>query len=221
MLEPRIPDLRRFEGTVCEYERKPIEWGRILFYGDSSFTRWNGKGIRPLEESLRRKDGSAAAVNHAFGGATSDELLYYYPRLVRPWAPRAMVFCDFGNDDRVNYSAAEILFLQSRIFAYARRDMPGIRFYLCDRRPVAKKQGKATVMKIMEYRELLQAYCASHDDCTFVSHADYAPFFDANGGRDNYPMGRQELYVEDDVHFNQTGYDVYTQFFREVLDELL
>lgn len=221
MLELRAPDLKRFEGRVCEYEQKPIEWGRILFYGDSSFTFWNKNGIRPLEESLRRKDGSSAAINHGFGGATSEELLYYYPRLVKPWAPRALVFCDFGNDDRLNYSAAEIMFLQARIFAYARKDMPGIRMFLCDRRPVGKQQSRATNAKILEYQELLQEYCAKHDDCTFVSHAKYAPFFDEEGGADNYPIGRKELYLDDDIHFNQAGYDVYTEFFRQALDEIL
>lgn len=218
MLDLRIDNLQRFEGTVCDYERQGIEWGRILFYGDSSFTRWNKSGIRPLEQSLRRKDGSPAAINHAFGGATSEELLYYYPRLVKPWAPRALVFCDFGNDAALNYSAAEMIFLQSRIFAYARRDMPGIRLYLCDRRPVSKNLGRTMTLKVQEYNELLRAYCGKYEDCTFVSHADYAPFFDAEGG---YPKGRRELYAEDDVHFNQAGYDVYTEFFREVLDEIL
>lgn len=220
MFDLRIPDLKRFEGTVHTYEQQPIEWGRILFYGDSSFTRWNGAGIRPLEQSIRRKDGSSAVINHAFGGATSEELLYYYNRLVKPWAPRAMVFCDFGNDAAFNYSATEMLYLQSRIFAYARQDMPGIKLYLCDRRPVAKKFSHSIEMRLREYNDMLQDYCAKHDDCTFVSHAAYAPFFES-GNTDRYPIGRKELYVEDDVHFNQIGYDLYAEFFRQVLDQLL
>ncbi len=99
--------------------------------------------------------------------------------------------------------------------------MPGIRFYLCDRRPIFQKQSRATVYKIREYQELLQNYCAKHDDCTFLSHAAYAPFFEEEGGADNYPYGRKELYVEDDIHFNQAGYDVYTEFFRRALDDIL
>ena len=60
----------------------------ILFYGSSGFTHWSPKyGFRPLEEDIRMKDGSPAAVNHGFGGATVEEGLYYYHRMVKPWEP--------------------------------------------------------------------------------------------------------------------------------------
>jgi len=33
--------------------------------------------------------------------------------------------------------------------------------------------------------------------------------------------GRKDIYVEDGVHFNQTGYDMYGDFMREALKEEL
>jgi len=80
--------LKFLEKPVEELEAKPVEKGKILFYGHSLFTRWsNAYGNRELSEDLRLKDGSLGCVNHGFGGSTSEDLLYYYDRLVRPYAP--------------------------------------------------------------------------------------------------------------------------------------
>ena len=38
------------------------------------------------------------------------------------------------------------------------------------------------------------------------------------GGYENL---REEFFVEDKVHYNQKGYDVYQEFFLEILDEIL
>ena len=91
-------NLKSLEKEILAYESEPVETGKILFYGHSLFTRWgNAKwGYRRMDEDLRSKDGSLAVVNHGFGTSTSEELLYYYPRMVRPWAPRALVLASFS-----------------------------------------------------------------------------------------------------------------------------
>ena len=74
MFEQKVGNLKKFENVVREYEEQPIEKGMILFYGSSAFTRWSTiYGNRPLEEDIRMKDGSPAAVNHGFGGSTVEE----------------------------------------------------------------------------------------------------------------------------------------------------
>ena len=79
MFEPRVP-LKRLEKSIVEFEQKPIETGKILFYGSSGFTRWKPKyNHRPLEEDIRRKDGSPAAVNHGFGGVEETGILVKIP----------------------------------------------------------------------------------------------------------------------------------------------
>ena len=46
--------------------------------------------------------------------------------MVKAWQPKALVYMTFINDYFYGYSPAETLALQSRIFEYARRDMPGM-----------------------------------------------------------------------------------------------
>ncbi|HHW32339.1 MAG TPA: hypothetical protein GXX20_11825 [Clostridiaceae bacterium] len=46
-------DLLRLENEIIEFKKRPVQKGKILFYGDSYFTRWKLKyGNTPLEEVI-------------------------------------------------------------------------------------------------------------------------------------------------------------------------
>lgn len=223
MFDVRLENLNWLEHYMFEFDKETIDTGKILFYGDSYFTRWSEKwGHRPLAEDIRMKDGSLAAVNHGFGTSTAEEQLYFYRRAVFPWKPRALVLRTFGNDLGAGYSPAEIMFLQARLCDYARHDFPGIRMYLLDAMPSLKSRESRSARSFMkQYNELLAAYCAKHDDCVLVEESKIPDLYDSPehvGDPNHY---REELYCEDRVHFNQMGYDVYKEFFLQVLDDIL
>ena len=80
------------ENAVCNYEKEPIVTDQIVFYGPSYFTRWSPKyGMRPLREDLVGKSGAPCVINRGFGSSCPEHQLYYYPRLIRPLAPRVLV----------------------------------------------------------------------------------------------------------------------------------
>lgn len=223
----RIPNVDRYETSVQALEQRGVETGKILFYGDSGFTRWSeAYGNRPLETEILGKNGDRIICNHGLGGSTTEDLLYYYPRMVRAWKPRTLVYMTYANDFSSGYSPEEILALQSRIFEYARRDIPGIRIYTCDVRPMLGSTGtvgawRAWINRCMEYNELLEDYCAKHDDCTLVRHIESPLFFHDPQDIGDYEKVRQDIFIEDLVHFNQLGYDLYAEFFRGVLQDIL
>ncbi|MBQ9393534.1 MAG: hypothetical protein IJU18_06050 [Oscillospiraceae bacterium] len=224
MLDVRLKDIRRLEKEVLNYEAQEIVTGKILFYGDSGFTRWSARfGNRPMEEDLAAADGSVAVVNHGFGTSTAEEQLYYYDRLVRPWKPRVLVNKCHGNDWDQGYSPAEILFLQSRLFEYARRDMPGIRIFVCDGFPCIKNRESVSNLHAQEqeYNALLADYCRRHDDVTLLSHWSSPLFFVDPERVGEYDNLREDVFIEDKVHYNQKGYDLYAKFFRDALQDLL
>lgn len=223
MFDVRVDDLRHYDKEAEVYERQPIEKGLIMFYGSSGFTRWSEKWHRrPLEQDIRRKDGSVAAVNHGIGGSTAEEALYYYDRLVRPWAPRALVLREFPNDRHKGYSPAEIMFFYSRIFAWARADFPGIKLYACDVTPTLLNRGDPCWLShVRQFNSLLRDYCDSHEDTTYVCHTAFPGFYNDPSDVGDYFKVRDDLYIEDKVHFTQEGYDVYRDMFLQVLDDIL
>ncbi len=222
MLEPRVR-MKRLETRITAFEEQPIVKNMILFYGDSAFTRWKEQYGNPnVEDVIRMKDGSQAVVNHGFGSSTAEEALYYYPRAVKPWEPRALILQSYGNDGGFAYSPAEVLAIQTRIFEYARTDFPGIKLFFCNIRPLLKYQDypKSKLLAAQEYNELVAQYCARHEDVTLVDH-NSSPVFFEDGKQGDLLAARAEMFIEDRVHYNPEGFEIYRKFFAEILDDLL
>lgn len=224
MFELKVPDLRRFEETsVKKYEAQPIQKGMILFYGSSGFTRWKPTfGNRPLEEDIRMKDGSPAAVNHGFGGSTIEEGLHYYDRLVKPWEPRAIVLRFFPNDISFGYTPMEIVYLLAQFCNRARADFPGVKLYLCDAMPHKRFIKNSLWQKMAkQYNKLLKEYCDANEDCTYVAQSTWPGFYPDPADAGDYSKIRTDIYIEDEVHFTQEGYDIYRDLFLNALDDIL
>ncbi len=223
MFESRVPNLKRLEKSIIEFEAEPIEKGKILFYGSSQFTRWKPKYGHPrLEDDIRMKDGSQACVNHGFGSSCAEEQLYFYPRAVRPWEPRALVYTSFGNSIPFGYTAAEVFSLSTRVLSYARADFPGIKLFFCNIHPGTKGKDAPPyrVIAEKEFNDLVANYCATHPDTTLVDQTNYPGFYEEGFAGDRQHV-RADLYVEDGVHHNLAGYAVYREFFLGYLKDLL
>ena len=218
------------EKEILKYEEEPIETGKILFYGHSVFTRWGSPkwGYRRLDEDIRMKDGSLACVNHGFGTSTSEELLYYYDRMVRPWEPRALVLATYANDGMYGYDVEDIMRNIGKICAWARTDFPGIKIFLMEDHPRPSGKG-ATIrdewnsgkQRRERYHRLLKAYAELHEDTTVVELWNRPEFFETPEDVGDFRKVREDIFVDDKVHPNQAGYDIMGKIFREVLDELL
>ena len=216
--------ITHFEKDIIAYEDQGIQEGLIMFYGDSGFTRWSEKhGNTNLADDIRRKDGSLAAVCHGLGGSTVDQLLYRYPRMVRPWKPRALVLKVYNNDRDVNYAPDEIIFLQSRLLEWARTDFPGIKLYVCDAQPLLLEKNRKNTWYYhqKEYNELLEQYCAKHDDTTMVWQSRNPDLYLDPKDIGDYTKVREDLFIEDKVHFNKQGYELCKNFWLRQLDDIL
>ena len=198
------------EDAVCEYEKEGINPGKIVFYGPSYYTRWSAKyGMKPLSEVLRGKSGAECIINRGFGSSCSEHQLYYYPRMVRPLAPKVLVYTFFGNAKAFGYSVEENWELAQRVIAYARTDFPDIKIYLIGAHRKRDKYNLCELGDAKRFDSLLRAFVAETPNCFFASPMDYLP------------LDRSDIFVDDGVHFNQEGYDIYAEFYKEVLkDEL-
>ena len=219
--------VKRFEDRITRYESFPVQKGKILFYGHSLFTRCsaitNSVENPKIEEVVRMKDGSQAILNHGFGTSSADDLLYYYSRMVRPYEPRALALATAGNDIGFGYSAKDIMEVLARVIQWAQADFPGIPIYCFSCGPSLKNKGlknhSTRVRK--EYNEYLEDFCRRTENCTYVSMMD-APFLYENPQDIGDPdQVREDIWAPDQGHFNPKGYDLFLDFVRELLDDLL
>lgn len=199
------------EEQVVEYEKEPIEKGKIVFYGPSNFTRWSARfGMKPVADVLRGASGEKCVINRGFGSTCSEHQLYYYSRMVRPLEPKVLVYHPMGNFSSFGYSAEEAWELGQRVVVWAETDFPGIQIYLSGPSPRRDPFNAVKIREIERTKGVMKAFCDASENRHFISSYDYEPL-----------ASRNDIYVEDGVHFNQDGYDIYTEFYKGVLAEEL
>lgn len=190
------------EKQVQLYEAENAAPGQIVFYGPSNFTRWSTKyKMTPLREVLLGKSGNPCCVNRGFGSTCSEHHLYYYPRMVKALNPKVLVYAPgYGNGLGFGYTVEELFQMSARVILYAREDFPdmpiyiqGINLWHTDKE--VYKKGDALL------RELAQEV----PGCTYLDITAYEP------------LHRNDIYVADNVHYNQEGYRIYGEFYKEVL----
>ena len=197
------------EEEIRAYEKEPVIEGQIVFYGPSHFTRWSARfGMKPMRDVLRGASGAPCAINRGFGSSCAEHQLYYYPRMVRPLKPKVLVYSFLANGPSFGYSHEESWELAQRVIAYARTDFPDISIYLVGAHP----SRDITPEKVEEHQQFakgIMEFAEQTPNCKFINIMDYEQFF------------RKDIFVEDGLHYNQTGYDLYGDFCKEVLKEEL
>ena len=211
--------LSRFEAAVKAHEMRGHQTRRIVLSGSA------GMGGPDLDCDFPRKNGSITVRDHSIDGITLEEQLFFYRRLIRDYVPRVLVIQPYENNRAAGYSVFEMMSLLSRICTYARTDIPGIKIYITDARPVIKEPcpdgdavgiGAALLSHVKQFNQMLSEYAARYEDTTVISFKDDARFFE-DGFVGNYEKPRKELYAEDGFHFNEAGRKLYIQLLTEAL----
>ena len=222
-------DLDRYAEQVGWIEERPVETGKILFYGDSffahsSFTYRRRKPENPkpiLEDAVRMKDGVKAILNHGFGGSTTDELLYYYHRLVLPYKPRALFLHIGSNDLGFGYSIAETLDRIGILVDWFQHDFPDAPLYLFNRTPGIANIGLVNdkTRRRDEYNQLMEWYCSSKPGVKLIRMNEFPFLFADSADIGDYDKIRTDLHDPDGKHLNATGYEMLMDWYRAYLEK--
>lgn len=199
------------EDAVVKYEQEEVKKGQIVFYGPSNFTRWSAKWEHtPMSKVLLGKSGAECVINRGFGSTCAEHQLYYYPRMIKPLEPKVLVYSFSGNGKAFGYSYEESWELAQRVIAYAKTDFPDIQIYICGANPRFKDFNAAELADNARLESWIKAFVDITPNCHYIDIRGYEPL-----------SCRKDIFVEDGVHFNQMGYDIYAELFKEALkDEL-
>ncbi len=210
-------------------EERPVQTGKILFYGDSffahsSFTYHRCKPENPkpiLEDEVRMRDGSQAILNHGFGGSSTDELLYYYHRLVRPYQPRALFLHIGSNDLSYGYSVAETMDRIGILVDWFQYDFPGAPIYIMNRTPGPLNKGLVNQKTRLrdEYNQLMEWYCSSKPGVKLIRMNEFPFLFEDPADIGSYDKIREDLHDPDGKHLNAEGYRLLMDWYHTYLDE--
>lgn len=197
--------IHRFADQIEAYEKLPVETGKVLLYGSSFFAFWGYD--RAKMQCLENTNGMLQVVNHGFGGATVEELLYFYHRLVLPYAPSVIVFRT-GFNDMPHMSPENCMVLTQMLFDWAKNDFPGVKLIAIKGfdNPSAVAENLA---KLRRYNQMLDEL-AEQDDQFFT--LDLNPFLYQTQEDIGSCRNFKDIFREDGLHLTDQGYEQMAQY---------
>lgn len=208
-------DLNRYEKSVTEKEQYPVSEGNVVLYGSSFFANWGYERAKQQLAGIRQ--GQVNVINHGFGGGTADEFLYYYPRLIRPYKPSAILWRGGPNDIFSGLSPEESWIISRRVFEWARKDFPDIRIGILnifDYRS-CKEEHRPLFAR---YNNLASAYAAETGG---VSYIDINGFFYESRADIGTFKNFRDVFVEDGLHLTDAAYLELAAYMKPRIEGLL
>ena len=189
------PNPKRFEKAIGEFEAdyaaNPPKEGAVLCVGSSSMRMWGGR----IKDDLW----PLTVIPRGFGGSHFSDVLYYFDELVTRYHPRAILIYE-GDNDVTSGKSPESILEDFKTFRekVAALD-PAIRIYVIGVKPCPSRWHLWP--NILKTNALIESVCDDDPRMTFldVSHALLS--------NDGHP--RPEIYLEDGVHLNNLGYNLW------------
>ena len=203
-LAQELPDPTRFEDAIQRFEEadraNPPPEGAIVLTGSSSIMFWNNDAPADLAP--------LTVIPRGFGGSVMHDLLHYLDRVVLTYKPRAVLIYEGDNDTGRNNIPNDLIMQHvregiDRIHA----ELPEARIYLLTVKPSVARVASWQVAS--ELNQRYRALAASDPRIHLIDVA--TPFLDADG------KVLTDIFVDDNLHLNDKGYDIWAASVREVL----
>ena len=199
------PDVARWEPDIAAFEARdrlsPPPAGGVVFVGSSSIRMW---------DTLARDFPEAGAVNRGFGGSRVRDSAHYADRIVTAYRPRAVALYA-GDNDLAEGRTPDQVAADFRTFVQrVRARQPELPVAFVAIKPSPSRAALQPAMQAAN--AAVRAYAQETPGVSFLDV--HTPMLDA-GGR---PRG--ELFLDDALHMNAAGYQVWAEVVRPWLDGL-
>jgi len=178
--------------TIKKYDqmyKAPVN--PVLFIGSSSIRKW---------DTLTQDFASYNALNRGIGGAVTNDITRYLNDIVFPYQPRQIILY-VGENDLPDDKATpdSVLNRTVRLYKAIREKLPNIPIDYISIKPSPSRDKFR--QKAIESNLLIQKFIAGEKNIRFIN---IYPLMMTKDGK-----LRPELFVEDMLHMNATGYDIW------------
>lgn len=200
----QLPDPTRFEEDIQKFEAQdratPPPENAIVLTGSSSIKFWNEEAPADLAP--------LTVIPRGFGGSVMNDLLHYLDRVALTYQPRAILIYEGDNDTGRNFIPNDTIMAQlEEMIGRIHAQLPQARIYLLSVKPSVLREESWPVAL-----ELNERYKVLAESDALVTYIDVAtPFMKS----DDTVM--TDIFVEDNLHLNDKGYDIWASSVREVL----
>lgn len=197
------PDPERFRPAIdaflaAEAETPPPK-GAIVAIGSSSMRGWHDRIARDLAP--------LTVIPRGFGGSNMKDVRHFLAELVLRHSPRAVLLYEGDNDAALGAEPAEIMVHFDAIAAGIHEQLPETRIYILAVKPSIRRWHLWETLSITN--AMLAARAAKDARLAFIDIA--TPML----GADGKPLA--EIFVADNLHMNDAGYDLWRDVVRAIL----
>ena len=173
----------------------------ILFTGSSSIRFWS-----TLKEDMAPHN----VLNRGFGGAHIAHVNYHFNEIVKPYKPKAIVFfC--GTNDLSAFKTPEETFEDfNNFFSMVKNELPGTKLIVIGVKPSTARS--YLIPEEQEFNGLLSNLAEKEDLLSYISV--WNPMLTDEG------KANPDLFVDDGLHMNQKGYEIWAKLVKPELDKL-
>lgn len=184
----------RWEPEVQTWEeedrRDPPKAGAVLFVGSSSIRLW---------KTLAEDFPGVEVINRGFGGSEIADATDLAHRIIVPYRPRLIVLYAGDNDLANRRSPRQVRDDFAAFVARVRKDLPSVQIAFIAIKPSPARAHLLETMR--EANALVRDSAAAQEGIVFIDV--FSPMLTPDG------RARGELFVEDGLHLNRAGYDLW------------
>ena len=204
MLAMNTSAQNRWEPFIQAFEEQdqedPPPENAIVFAGSSSIVYW-----RTLKDDMA----PLTVINRGFGGSQMFELNMYRDRIVTNYKPKAIVVYEGDNDVAAGKSVNEIVSQSRDFISHVDKELSSTEIYLIAVKPSIARAAMWETMK--EVNDQLKKLAEENAKVHYLDIA--SPMLQESG------LVKEDLFVDDGLHLNAKGYEIWTNVVRPVLLE--
>jgi lysophospholipase L1-like esterase len=197
-------DPNRFKEQVNELVNKEYNFSPdkklVVFTGSSSIRMWKDVADYFPEYNV---------INNGFGGSHFSDLLYFYHEMIVKPTPEILFIYEGDNDIASDKKPAKIMKEVKKLHKSIQQDLPETRvIFILPKPSIARVHLKN---QYLSFNKKLKKYCRKQNN---IEIADvWNPMLDNKGNV------FKDIFLEDGLHMNKKGYDIWGKVIGELLKE--
>ena len=170
----------------------------VVFTGSSSVRMW---------EDIQSYFPEYNVINNGFGGSQFSDLIHFYDELIIKRTPEILFIYEGDNDIAAGKKPGKILKQAKGLIKRVQNNLPQTKVVLISPKPSIKRENlKKDYIKL---NKKLERYCKKQDNLGFADVWNI--MLDENGNV------FQDIFIEDGLHMNKKGYDLWAKVLGEFL----
>ena len=202
-LSSNAQDPNRFKNSIDELNNKEYNFNPdkklLLFTGSSSIKMWKNVPDYFPEYNV---------INNGFGGSHFSDLIFFYDKLITKQTPDILFIYEGDNDIASGKKPSKIIKQAKELVKQIKADLPQTKIIFIAPKPsIARWNLKKDYNKL---NKKLAKLCKKQDNTEFADVWNI--MLDENGNV------YTDIFIEDGLHMNKKGYDLWAKVIFELLN---